>query len=107
MKMPSRMNRFKTEKTLWNRLTILGYILLGFSFLSLVYAVALLFHQNDEELYAEQNTSTEVLNNEEECLADETLNFFVISAIFVSVGVTCLVTVRKKQSENEEEEGNE
>ncbi|MBX9922975.1 MAG: hypothetical protein K2Y01_02580 [Rhabdochlamydiaceae bacterium] len=97
MKTPSPMNRFKLEKILWKRLKVLGYVLLGFSVLFLTYAFAIIFWEEDLDILPIQEESvTECHHVEEEPLAHETLNFFLIASVFVCVGTACLLTARKR-----------
>jgi nucleoside recognition membrane protein YjiH len=99
MRFPTRHSK-KTEKSLWRRLKFLGYLLLVFSFLFLIYAFVLTSKQKKEDFDAvPEGLAVEFLHKEKEDLAEETLNFFLISVVFSLVGTTCLITFKKKQAQ--------
>ena len=100
MKMHFRMTRSKkAEKILWKRLKFLGFLLLAFSLLFLGYGLILALEGKKEEIIAvPEGLAVEYIHKENECLAEEILNFFLISMIFAFVGTTCLLTFRRKQA---------
>ena len=87
---PSAIN-----KALLLRLKILGFILLVFAFLFFSYALTT--PPVDEPVYSFSRTE-EVgagfpdIETFEEASAKDTLNFYAISGVFFTLGVTCILT---------------
>ncbi len=97
MKMRSPMNRFKMEKTLWERLKFLGYILWGFSLLFFAYALLITpYKEHTDPIAIQQEQPLSSFEGEQELLAEETLNFFIISIIFAFMGTLCLFAAKKR-----------
>jgi magnesium-transporting ATPase (P-type) len=90
----NKKNKRRIERSLLSRLKVLGFILLAFSILFLFYAIT-------------DSTSETVLIATEapregfckEFLAHETLNFFIVSAIFFIIGLSCVLTSWKRSKE--------
>lgn len=91
------MNRFKMEKTLWERLKYLGYVLLGFSVLFFAYALlSTPYHEQTDPVTIQQEQTLSSFEDDEELLVEETLNFFIISIIFAFMGSICLFGAKKR-----------
>jgi hypothetical protein len=85
------------ERGLLPRLQVLGFILLGFGLIAFTWAV----------LYSPYPPPLEDLLDEKEASLGmpvsepKRLNFFAVSAIFTTVGLSCLVFVKRRSKEPE------
>jgi len=87
--------RSAINKALLLRLKILGFILLVFAFLFFSYALT--NPPVDEPVYSfarteELGAGFPDIDTFEEISAKDTLNFFAISGVFFTLGVTCVLT---------------
>ena len=90
----SKKNRRRIERSLVSRLRILGFILLGFSILFLFYAFT---YSPSETLLMAASQAEEAIC--EEFLPHETLNFFIVSGIFLILAAACIFTSWKQSQD--------
>jgi magnesium-transporting ATPase (P-type) len=90
----NKKNRRRIERSLLSRLRILGFILLGFSVLFLFYALT--YSPTETILIAAEDPGNGFCK---EFLAHETLNFFIVSAIFFILGLACVLTFWKQNKQ--------
>jgi|GEM_PF-1789694 len=90
----NKKNRRRIERSLLSRLKVLGFILLGFSIVFLFYAF--IYSPSETVLIATEDTGDGFCK---EFLAHETLNFFIVSAIFFIIGLACVLISWKQSKE--------
>jgi Ca2+/Na+ antiporter len=104
--LPTDPEKIKIEKSLLGRLKKLGFVMLLFSACFLSYAFFVYPSPMDDGVITPQErtlssgiTNTTQEMDEEELLAEETLNFFAVSLVFAAIGIACIVIAWKRQQD--------